>query len=87
MGWNLPMPFSLNDLLPGENGVVVAIKGEGAIKRRLVDMGLTPGVQIFVRKVAPLGDPIEIHLRGFEMSLRRDDAKKILMEKTKGDFQ
>lgn len=74
------MQTSLNDLKPGQTGVIVALLGQGAIKRRLVDMGLTPGVRVFVRKVAPLGDPIEINLRGYELSLRRDDAKKILLE-------
>lgn len=74
------MPRTLNDLRPGQDSVIVALKGRGAIKRRLVDMGLTPGVRVYVRKVAPLGDPIEINLRGFEMSLRREDAKKILVE-------
>lgn len=74
------MATTLNDLKPGQNGVIVAIQGQGAIKRRLVDMGLTPGVRVYVRKVAPLGDPIEINLRGYGLSLRRDDAKKISME-------
>lgn len=74
------MQKTLNDLQPGESGIIAAINGQGAIKRRLVDMGLTPGIRIFVRKVAPLGDPIEINLRGYEMSMRRDDAKNIILE-------
>lgn len=79
------MKKSLNDLMPGQNGVIAALLGQGAIKRRLVDMGLTPGVRVFVRKVAPLGDPIEINLRGYALSLRRDDAKQILLESTGED--
>lgn len=78
---------TLNDLRPGQSGVIAALGGKGAIKRRLVDMGLTPGVRIFVRKVAPLGDPIEINLRGYEMSLRREDAKKILLESPEEEQQ
>lgn len=79
------MPKSLDDLKPGQNGVIAALLGQGAVKRRLVDMGLTPGVRVFVRKVAPLGDPVEINLRGYELSLRREDAKKILLESAGGD--
>lgn len=74
------MAKTLNDLKPGDSGVIISLQGHGATKRRLVDMGLTPGVRIFVRKVAPLGDPIEINLRGYEMSLRREDAKKVLLD-------
>ncbi|MEF9852700.1 MAG: ferrous iron transport protein A [Hydrogenoanaerobacterium sp.] len=70
---------SLKDLLPGQKSKIIAIGGSGALKRRLVDMGLTPGCDVFVRKVAPLGDPIEINLRGYELSLRKDDAEKILI--------
>ena len=71
---------TLDKLRPGQSAVVVRISGQGAIKRRLVDMGLTPGVEVFVRKVAPLGDPIELNLRGYELSLRKEDAKNILIE-------
>ena len=74
------MALTLNDLRPGESGVIVALEGKGAIRRRLVDMGITPGIRVFVRKVAPLGDPVEINLRGFEMSLRCEDAGKILVK-------
>lgn len=70
---------NLGDLRPGQGAKIIAIGGEGALKRRLVDMGLTPGCDVFVRKVAPLGDPIEINLRGYELSLRKDDAEKILL--------
>ena len=71
---------SLRDLHPGPSGRIIAIEGTGALKRRLIDMGLTPGCDVFVRKVAPLGDPIEINIRGYELSLRKDDAEKILLE-------
>ena len=65
---------SLKDIKIGENATVVKLHGEGAVKRRIMDMGITKGVEIFVRKVAPLGDPIEINLRGYELSLRKEDA-------------
>ena len=59
---------------------VVKIHGEGAVRRRIMDMGITKGVEIFVRKAAPLGDPIELNLRGYELSLRKDDAAIIEVE-------
>ena len=59
---------------------VVKIHGEGAVRRRIMDMGITKGVEIFVRKAAPLGDPIELNLRGYELSLRKDDAEIIEVE-------
>lgn len=68
---------NLNDLKPGQHGIVTEIATVGALKRRLVDMGITPGVEIMVRKVAPLGDPIEINLRGYELTIRKDEAKNI----------
>lgn len=71
---------SLSDLRPGQSGVVVAINTVGALKRRLVDMGITPGVNIFIRKMAPLGDPIEINLRGYELTIRKTEARNIMIE-------
>ena len=69
---------TLEALKPGESGVILRVGNErGPVKRRLVDMGLTPGTQITVRKVAPFGDPIEVNLRGYELSLRREDARQI----------
>jgi len=59
---------------------VVKIHGEGAVKRRIMDMGITKGVEIYVRKVAPLGDPVEITVRGYELSLRKADAENIEVE-------
>ena len=71
---------TLADLGPGESGVILrAGSDRGAVKRRLVDMGLTPGTEVTVRKIAPFGDPIEVNLRGYELSLRREDAQRITL--------
>ena len=64
----------------GDTVKVVRLHGEGAVKRRIMDMGITRGVEIYVRKVAPLGDPIEINVRGYELSLRKADAEMIEIE-------
>lgn len=64
----------------GETAKVVKLHGEGAVKRRIMDMGLTRGVEVYVRKVAPLGDPIEITVRGYELSIRKADADMIEIE-------
>ena len=61
----------------GDTVTVVKLHGEGAVKRRIMDMGITKGVSVFVRKVAPLGDPIEVNVRGYELSLRKEDAEMI----------
>lgn len=71
---------TLREVQPGEDCVVAKITGEGAIKRRIMDMGITKGVDIFVRKVAPLGDPVEVTVRGYELSLRKADAEMIEVE-------
>ena len=71
---------TLKEVKIGEKVKVVKLNGEGAIKRRIMDMGITKGVDILVRKVAPLGDPIEINLRGYELSLRKNDAAMIEVE-------
>ena len=71
---------TLSDIKIGKSGKVVKLHGEGAIKRRIMDMGITRGVEVFVRKVAPLGDPIEICVRGYELSLRKSDAGMIEVE-------
>lgn len=68
---------TLKDVKVGETVTVVKLHGEGAVKRRIMDMGITKGVSIFVRKVAPLGDPIEITVRGYELSLRKTDGEMI----------
>ena len=68
---------TLRDAKIGETVKVVKLHGEGAIKRRIMDMGLTKGVEVYIRKVAPLGDPIEVTVRGYELSLRKADAEMI----------
>ena len=68
---------TLKDVKVGENAVVVRLHGEGAVKRRIMDMGLTRGVEVHVRKVAPLGDPMELTVRGYELSIRKADAEMI----------
>lgn len=75
---------TLKDVKIGKTAKVVKVHGEGAIKRRIMDMGITKGVEIFVRKVAPLGDPIEITLRGYELSLRKADMEMIEVEDVAG---
>lgn len=64
----------------GETVKVVKLTGQGAVKRRIMDMGIIKGVEIFIRKVAPLGDPVEVTVRGYELSLRKDDASMIEVE-------
>jgi len=72
--------MTLDDLKAGRRGIIVAVKGSGALRRRLLDMGLTPKTGVMVRKVAPLGDPIALHLRGYELTLRAEDARNIEIE-------
>ncbi len=69
--------MTLKDVKTGEKVQVVKISGEGAVKRRIMDMGITKGVEVYVRKVAPLGDPVEITIRGYELSVRKADAEMI----------
>ena len=69
--------MTLDKLKMGKKGIIQSIGGEGALRRRLLDMGLTPNTTVMVRKVAPLGDPIELHLRSYELTIRQEDAKKI----------
>ena len=73
----------LNEFNLNEKGKVKKIEAEGKIKRRLFDMGVTPNTEIILRKYAQLGDPIEVTIRGYELTLRKDEANKILMEVTK----
>ncbi|MCD8327845.1 MAG: ferrous iron transport protein A [Ruminococcus sp.] len=72
--------MTLKDAKIGQTVVVKKLLGEGAIKRRIMDMGITKGVEVYVRKVAPLGDPIEVTVRGYELSLRKADAENIECE-------
>lgn len=71
---------TLRSAKPGETVKVAGINGEGALKRRIMDMGVTKGVEIYVRKVAPLGDPVEVTVRGYELSVRKADAEMIELE-------
>lgn len=69
--------MTLRDVQVGQTAKVTKIDGEGAVKRRIMDMGLTKGVEVYVRKIAPLGDPVEITVRGYELSVRKADAEMI----------
>jgi ferrous iron transport protein A len=71
---------TLKEVKVGQTVKVVKLQGEGAVKRRIMDMGITKGVEIYVRKVAPLGDPVEITVRGYELSLRKADAEIVVVE-------
>lgn len=68
---------TLKETAAGATVTIVKLHGEGAIKRRIMDMGLTKGTQVYVRKMAPLGDPVEVTVRGYELSLRKEDARMI----------
>ncbi|HHX57480.1 MAG TPA: ferrous iron transport protein A [Clostridiales bacterium] len=68
---------TLNSVKCGETAIIVKLHGEGAIRRRIMDMGITKGAEVLVRKVAPLGDPIEVNVRGYELSIRKADAETI----------
>ena len=74
------MQKKLSEFQPGESGSVVAVGGEGRIRRRLFDMGITPGADVVMRKRAPLGDPIEVTLRGYELTLRKTEAECVTVE-------
>ena len=72
--------MTLRETKTGQTVTVVKLDGEGAVKRRIMDMGITKGTEIYVRKVAPLGDPVEITVRGYELSVRKSDAEMVLVE-------
>lgn len=74
------MEKTLDQFVPTERGVIKKVTGEGRIRRRLFDMGVTPGAEILLRKKAPLGDPIEIKIRGYELTLRKSEAACVVME-------
>ena len=76
--------MTLDKLAIGEKRKILAVNGQGALRRRLLDMGLTPYTEVMIRKVAPMGDPIELHLRGYELTIRIDDAKNIEVEDEDG---
>ena len=71
---------TLREAKVGETVKVVKLNGEGPVRKRIMDMGITKGVEIFIRKVAPLGDPVEVNVRGFELTLRKDEAERIMVE-------
>ncbi len=71
---------TLKDVKVGQTVKVKALRGEGAVKRRIMDMGITKGTELYIRKVAPLGDPVEINLRGYELSVRKADAEMVEVE-------
>lgn len=71
---------TLKEVEVGKSCVVKKLHGEGAVKRRIMDMGVTKGVEVYVRKVAPLGDPIEVTVRGYELSIRKEDAQMVEVE-------
>lgn len=75
---------TLKEVKVGQSAIVKKIAGEGAIKRRIMDMGITKGVELYLRKVAPLGDPMELTVRGYELSLRKADAEMIEVEINEG---
>lgn len=72
--------MTLKDAKVGETVKVLRVQGEGPIRRRIMDLGITKGVEIYIRKVAPLGDPFELTVRGYELSIRKEDAKMVLVE-------
>lgn len=72
---------NIAELTPGESGLVDVVGGEGALHRHLLDMGLTPGVRVTLIKTAPMGDPVEVRLRGYSLTLRLDDAAKITLRR------
>lgn len=75
---------TLAELKVGESGVIGLVKGEGLVRRRLFDMGLTPGADVYLRKKAPLGDPLEITIRGYELTLRKAEAACIVLDEKQG---
>lgn len=75
--------MTINDLEIGEGGIIASVGGEGALRLRFLDMGLIPGTKVVLQKIAPMGDPIQIHLRGYELTIRREDAGRITLREGK----
>lgn len=73
--------MTIDDLKIGEDGVITQVGGEGALRLRFLDMGLIPGTRVLLQKIAPMGDPIQIQIRGYELTIRREDAKKIAIRR------
>lgn len=74
------MEIKLSEIIKNQIGIVKKVEGEDKIRKRLFDMGITPGVEVFLRKRAPLGDPIEINIRGYELTLRKKEAEYVLID-------
>ncbi|MBO8159265.1 FeoA family protein [Thermosyntropha sp.] len=74
------MSRTLKDLLPGEKAKVIKVLGNGAIRRRMMDMGIVPGVELEMERYAPLGDPVEIKIKGYHLSLRKEEAESVVLE-------
>ena len=72
--------MTINDMKIGQSGIIGTVGGEGALRLRFLDMGLIPGTQVTLQKIAPMGDPIQIRLRGYELTIRREDAMKITLK-------
>lgn len=72
--------MTINDLEIGQSGIIATVGGEGALRLRFLDMGLIPGTQVQLQKIAPMGDPIQIRVRGYELTIRREDAKMIQIQ-------
>ena len=77
--------MTLDQMTVGQTGVITVVGGQGALRRHLLDMGLTPRTTVSVTKIAPLGDPIELHLRGYQLSIRKEDASSIQVELKEGE--
>ena len=76
----------LDEFKIGETGLIKKVEGEGRLRRRLFDMGVTPGAKVYLRKKAPLGDPLEVTIRGYELTLRKSEAQSVLLEVEEGLF-
>lgn len=73
--------MNVSQLKPKEKGIVISIGGKGAIRRRLIDMGITPDAEIIMKKTAPFGDPIQINVRGYELSIRKSEAEQVIIKR------
>ena len=77
---SMEVNMTINDLKIGQSGTIATVGGEGALRLRFLDMGLIPGTKVTLQKVAPMDDPIQLHLRGYELTIRREDAKQITLK-------
>ena len=79
--------MTIDDLTIGQSGVISQVGGEGPLRLRFLDMGLIPGTKVTLQKIAPMGDPIQIQVRGYELTIRREDARKIALKEERYDFR